>query len=78
LPASAVGDGPVGSLAHAAIADQNRRIIVCARNCNVEDFILNIDISLLPFSTSDMRAITSLRNLSLFLLQSVRYNSYRP
>src|ERR1700693_6388673 len=47
------------------IADQKRRSIVCARNRNVEDFILNIDISLLPFSTSEMRAITRLRNISL-------------
>jgi hypothetical protein len=38
------------------MADQNRRSIVCARHRTVEDFILNIDISLLPFSTSEMRA----------------------
>ena len=57
-----------GSLAHAATADQKIRNIVCARNRKVEDFIFNIDISLLPFSTSEMRAITRLRNLSLILI----------
>jgi len=47
------------------IADQKRRSVICARNRTVEDFILNIDISLLPFSTSETRDITRLRNLSL-------------
>src|SRR6267154_1131291 len=60
-----LGDEPFGSLAHTATADQKRRSMVCARNRHVEDFIFNIDISLLPFSTSEMRAITRLRNLSL-------------
>jgi hypothetical protein len=45
------GDESFGSLAHTPIADQNSRTIVCARNRNVEDFIFNIDISLLPFSS---------------------------
>src|SRR6266481_4096494 len=49
------------------MADQKRRSIVCARNRTVEDF-LNIDISLLPFSTSEIRAITRLRDLSLILI----------
>jgi hypothetical protein len=46
------GDEPFGSLAHTVTADQKRRGIVCAKNRTVEDF-LNIDISLLPFSTSE-------------------------
>jgi hypothetical protein len=60
-------DEPFGSLAHTVIADQKRRRIVCARNRTVEDR-LNIDISLLPFCTSEMRDITRLRNLSLLLI----------
>jgi len=39
--------------------------MVCASNRTVEDFILNIDISFLPFSTFEMRAATRLRNFSL-------------
>jgi hypothetical protein len=52
-----LGDEPCGSLADTASADQNRRSITCTKNRNVEDFILNIDISLLPFSTFEMRAL---------------------
>jgi hypothetical protein len=48
-------DKPLASLAHTAVADQNRRGIACTKNRNVEDF-LNIHIPLLPFSTSEMRA----------------------
>jgi hypothetical protein len=70
-------DEPLGPLAHTAVADQNRRNIVCSKNRNVEHFILNIDISLLPLSTSETRSITRFRTLSLFLLPSA-YDSYRP
>jgi hypothetical protein len=49
-------DGPIGSIAHAVMADQQRRSIVCENNRTAADF-LNIDIALLPFSTSEMRAI---------------------
>jgi hypothetical protein len=73
-----LGDEPFGSLAHTAIADQNRRSIVCTWDRIVEDFIFNIDISVLPSPNSEMLDTTSLRNLSLFLLQGVRRNSYRP
>src|ERR1700685_965535 len=52
------GDEPCGSLAHTAIADQNRRSIVRKENRNIEDFIFNIDISLLPFFATEMLAIT--------------------
>ena len=41
-----------GWLPHAAMADQNRRIIARAENRNVEDFVFNPDISLLPFFIS--------------------------
>ena len=58
-----LGDEPFGSLAHAAIADQNRSSTVCARNRNVDTFIFNSDISLLPFLTSEGRSIIRLRNL---------------
>jgi hypothetical protein len=44
-------DEPFASLAHAAIPDQKSGSIVCVRNRTVEDF-LNIDISLLLFSTA--------------------------
>jgi hypothetical protein len=46
------------------MADQNGRSIVRAKDRNVEDFILNIDIYLLPFATSEARSFI-LRNLSL-------------
>ena len=71
-------DDPLGSVAHTAIADQNRRSIVCTRDRTVEDFVFSIDISVLPSSNSEMLDTASLRNLSLFLLQGVRCNSYRP
>jgi hypothetical protein len=41
------------------MADQKRRTIACTTNRSVEDFP-NIDISLLPFHTCEMRAITGL------------------
>jgi hypothetical protein len=44
----------------------------------VEGFVFSIDISVLPSSNSEMLDTASLRNLSLFLLQGVRRNSYRP
>jgi hypothetical protein len=50
------GDGPFGSVAQTAMADQNGRTVVCARHRKVEDFICNIDISLLLFFTFEMRA----------------------
>jgi hypothetical protein len=47
------------------MADQNRRSIVCARNRTVEDFNLDIDIPLLPFShSSDARTIIKVRMFS--------------
>jgi hypothetical protein len=71
------GKEPFGSLAHTAAADQNRRPIVCARNRDIEDLICNIDISLLPFSTSEMRAVTGFV-LSPYSYGEVRHNSCRP
>jgi hypothetical protein len=52
------------SLAHTVIAEQ-REEVSSAQETATEDFILNIDISVLPVSTFDMRVITSLRNLPL-------------
>ena len=71
------GDEPFGSLAHTAIADQNRRSIVCPRNRNAEDFILKIDISLLPFSTCELPALTGFA-LSPCSYGEARHNPYRP
>jgi hypothetical protein len=50
------------------MAEQDRRSTVCARNLKVEDFVLNIDISLVPFSASKMRRITAFR---IFLLIAI-------
>ena len=44
------GDETCGSLAHTAIADQNRSSIVCVRRRNIEDFVSNIGISVLSFT----------------------------
>jgi hypothetical protein len=52
-------DEPFASLAHAAIPDQKSGSIVCVRNRTVEDF-LNIDISLLLFSTAVINRHTQL------------------
>jgi len=54
------GDEPFGSIAHDAAADHNGRTIVCARHRKVEDFICDIDISLLLFFTSDLHFYSSL------------------
>jgi hypothetical protein len=50
----------VGSLAHTVRADQRSRIIVCTRNPTVEDFIFNIEISLLSSFTSEPHGVTDL------------------
>jgi len=52
---------PFHSLAHTVTADHRRRSFVCARSRTVED-VLGTDISLLPFSTSEIGAVTRLRN----------------
>ena len=70
------GDKPLGSLAHTAMANQNRRSIVCTKNRNVEDCIFNIDFPLLPFFTYEKQTIARLRTFFQFLLQAL-YNSYR-
>src|SRR5580704_6018196 len=49
-------DGPFGSLAHTVAADQKKRSIARACNRTIED-LLNINISLLPFSIPTIRAI---------------------
>jgi hypothetical protein len=56
-----------GSLAPTVMAGKKRRSIARAKNRTVEDF-LNIDISLLSFSPSEMSPITKVRNLSLILI----------
>ena len=55
------------------IAGQDRRSIVCAKNRIVEDF-LNIDISLLPFSTSECALLPDLAT-SFKPQYKARYNS---
>jgi len=70
-----LGDELFGSLAHPATADQNRRSIVCASIRNVEDFILNVDTSLLPLN-SEMRAMPRFALVSNAYCKA-RHNRYR-
>jgi hypothetical protein len=52
----------VGSLAAAkAAVDKKATITICHIAQNLDNFILRIDVSLLPFFTSEMLAITRLR-----------------
>ena len=39
----------VGSLSQSGVADQNGKSIVCAKEHIVEDFVVNTDISVIPF-----------------------------
>jgi hypothetical protein len=70
-------DESFGPLAHTAITDQSRRSIVRPRNRSVEDFVCNIGISLLPFITSEMRAIMRFRDFSLTLIAN-RASQFLP
>jgi hypothetical protein len=55
----------VGSLAAAkAAVDKKARIVICHTAQNLDNPVLRIDVSLLPFFTSEMPAITELCNLS--------------
>ena len=65
-------DALVVSLAQTATEDQNRRAIACASTHIVEDFLLNIDISLLPVFAPEIRVIAMTHALSYF---DSRYNS---
>src|ERR1700749_889545 len=56
-----------GSLAHITGAVQNRRSVVCVSNRSLDEIAFNIDVPLFPLSTSEIRAITKLRNPSLLL-----------